>query len=251
MQAYSTMILGLALTTVANLPAAAPDPPPSLRGSPAAMAQQHRVAQEHGLPFFDTRAAIMDAVRRGELVELRGDANYEVAGFVDPPYIRSEALTFVERTAALYHQACGERLVVTSAVRPRDEQPANAHRLSVHPAGMAVDLRVSANAECREWLEAKMLELEEKRLINGIREFRPPHYHIAVFPEPYTAYAEERWSDIAPVDAPPAATPPGVAAPESTDGSSIWLPVLALLGGLLVWFGWRRLRGTGPTHDPS
>jgi hypothetical protein len=29
-------------------------------------------------------------------------------------------------------------------------------------------------------------------LINGIREFRPPHYHIAVYPSQYRVYAEER-----------------------------------------------------------
>jgi hypothetical protein len=251
MKVFSTVIFGLALASDPNPPAAAPDPPPSLRGSPAAMAQQHRIAQEHGLPFFETRAAIMDAVRRGELVELAGDENYEVADFVDPPYIRAEALTFVERTAALYRQACGERLVVTSAVRPRDEQPANAHRLSVHPAGMAVDLRVSANAECREWLEAKMLELEEQRLINGIREFRPPHYHIAVFPDPYTAYAEERWADIAPVDAPAASAPAVALPPDGANGGGVWLLGLALLALFLAWLAWQRRLGSGSGRDPT
>lgn len=169
--------------------AAPPAPAVSLRGSPAAMAQQHRVALEHGLDFYETEAEILAAVQRGELVELPGDANYEVADFVHLPYAQPAARTWVERTASLYREACDEPLVVTSAVRAIADQPPNAHALSVHPAGMAIDLRVSQTPACREWLEAKLLSLEGEGLINGIRERRPPHYHVAIFPQPYAQYA--------------------------------------------------------------
>lgn len=169
----------------------------SLRGSPAAMAEQNSVARQHGLSFYRDAAQIRAAVERGELVELTGNIHYEVAGFVSFPYLQPAAHLFVERLAAQYHSACGQRLVVTSAVRPTSGQPSNAHRLSVHPAGMAVDLRVSERASCRSWLESALMGMERNGLINGIREFRPPHYHVAVYPGPYLAHAEARMAEEA------------------------------------------------------
>lgn len=164
----------------------------SLRGSPAAMQQQNRVAKEHGLAFYRTGAEIEAAAARGELATLVPNEDYDVADFVRYPYLQPEGVVFVERLASQYREACGQKLVVTSAVRPTTGQPSNAHRLSVHPAGMAVDLRVSDRASCRSWLETAILNMERRGLINGIREFRPPHYHIAIFPGPYMAYVEER-----------------------------------------------------------
>jgi hypothetical protein len=167
-------------------------PPVSLRGSPAAMQQQHQVALDHGLPFYQTVQEIREAVTRGELVEMHGSEVYEVAGFVDLPYLHPAARLFVTRTAAQYYEACGQPLVLTSGVRATGRQPPNAHALSVHPTGIAVDLRVSQEPACREWLETKMMALEEEGVINGIREFRPPHYHVAVFPAQYMAYVAEQ-----------------------------------------------------------
>jgi hypothetical protein len=160
----------------------------SLRGSPAAMQEQNRVAKDHGLDFYATATQIHEAVVRGDLAELTGNADYEVADFVSFPYLQPAVKLFVERLASQYHAACGQKLVVTSAVRPSSGQPRNAHALSVHPAGMAVDLRVSDRASCRDWLESSLLGLERNGVINGIREFHPPHYHVAVYPEQYLAY---------------------------------------------------------------
>jgi hypothetical protein len=179
------MFLALALTGAVAGEASAS----SLRGSRAAMVEQNLVAQAHGLPFYRTPADIQEGVRAGELVELRGDENYDVADFVSHPFAHPAAVLFVERLAAQYRAECGQKLVVTSAVRPSNGQPRNAHALSVHPAGMAIDLRVSDRAECRQFLEAELLSLEAQGLLNGIREFRPPHYHVAIFPAQYIAYA--------------------------------------------------------------
>jgi len=194
-------LVALAVLTIAPtlLPADA-----SLRGSRAAMIQQNNVAQAHGLSFFRTAADIRAAVEAGDLVELTGNADYEVAGFVSHPYLVPAAHLFVERFAQQYRAVCGQKLVVTSATRAIGNQPRNAHALSVHPAGMAVDLRVSDRASCRSWLESSILDLEREGVLNGIREFRPPHYHIAIFPEPYLAFVErqrveeaEREADVA------------------------------------------------------
>jgi len=163
----------------------------SLRGSPAAMVEQNQVAKSHGLNFYQTPDQIRAAVARGELVELPGNRDYQVADFVRFPFLQPEVKLFVERLAAQYHAACGQQLVVTSAVRPSSGQPSNAHQLSVHPAGMAVDLRVSDRASCRSWLESTLLSLETRGVLNGIREFHPPHYHVAVFPEQYMVYVAE------------------------------------------------------------
>jgi hypothetical protein len=187
-------ILGMTLTlTLATAGLAhANAPAVSLRGSPAAMQQQNRVAKEHDLAFYRTSAQIHSAVERGDLVELTGNENYAVAEFVRHPFVQPEVLLFVERLSQQYREACGQRLVVTSAVRPMNGQPSNSHALSVHPTGMALDLRVSDRASCRSWLESALLNLESRGVLNGIREHRPPHYHVAVFPSQYYAYAQER-----------------------------------------------------------
>jgi hypothetical protein len=164
----------------------------SLRGSRAQMLEQNQVAKTHDLAFYRSTEDIRAAVTRGDLLELRGDANYDVADFVRHPYAHPAAVLFVERLAAQYHEACGQKLVVTSAVRPSNGQPRNAHELSVHPAGMALDLRVSDRATCRAWLEDTLMDMERRGLLNGIREHHPPHYHVAIYPEPYMAYATEQ-----------------------------------------------------------
>ena len=189
------MGLSLALTLTGGVVAEVEALAPSLRGSPAAMMQQNRVAKDHGLAFYRTGAEIRAAFERGYLVELSGNENYAVADFVSFPYLQPAGKLFIERLSAQYREACGQKLVVTSAVRPTSGQPSNAHRLSVHPAGMAVDLRVSDRASCRDWLESALLNLETRGVLNGIREFHPPHYHVAIFPEQYLAYAEERMKD--------------------------------------------------------
>jgi hypothetical protein len=161
----------------------------SLRGSRAAMVLQNQVAKAHGLNFYRTSADISAAVERGELVPLPGNDSYDVADFVRHPFLHPTARLFVERVSAEYRAACGQKLVVTSAARPSNGQPSNAHALSVHPAGMAVDLRVSDRQECRAWLEDTLLGMEEAGVLNGIRERSPPHYHVAIFPEQYEEYA--------------------------------------------------------------
>jgi hypothetical protein len=186
MKRLMSLTVAMSLGVVTSATASAP----SLRGSPASMIQQNQVAKDHSLSFNRTGAQIRQAVERGELVELKGNADYSVADFVSFPFLQPEGLLFVERLAAQYREACGQKLVVTSAVRPSSAQPSNAHQLSVHPAGMAVDLRVSDRAECRSWLESSLLAMEGAGVLNGIRENRPPHYHVAVFPKQYREYAE-------------------------------------------------------------
>jgi LysM repeat protein len=159
----------------------------SLVGSKTTMIRQNLVAREHDYTFLRNAAHVRKFVDLGLLVRVRGNANYELAS-VSYPYARPELQTFIERLAAQYRSACGEKLVVTSLTRPLNEQPRNASDLSVHPTGMAVDLRISNRAKCRTWLERTLISLEKQGVLDAIRERRPPHYHVAVFPSQYASY---------------------------------------------------------------
>ncbi|MBR9989473.1 MAG: hypothetical protein KFH98_06940 [Gemmatimonadetes bacterium] len=158
----------------------------SLKGSRASMLRQNEIAKQEAFSFLRTPTQVHNYVDFGYLVQLEGNDDYDViAGY---PFARDVVRAFVERLAQGYREACGERLVVTSLTRPADRQPGNASALSVHPAGMAVDLRVSGVAACREWLSVELLRLETMGLLDATLERRPPHYHVAVFPVPYGEY---------------------------------------------------------------
>jgi hypothetical protein len=163
----------------------------TLRGSKAAVTRVHNHALEHGLYFYRTSEGIQRAGREGRLVRLSGNADYRLHN-VSHPYATRATVTFVERLASQYRAACGERLVVTSAARPQSMRLLNGSERSVHPTGMAVDLRKPQNPRCLAWLRSTLLQLERAGVIDATEEFRPPHFHVAVFPQPYTRYVQRR-----------------------------------------------------------
>ena len=161
----------------------------SLLGSHESLLRQNEEAREHEFTYLRTTADVRDYAQQGLLVRLPGNSDYELAtDEVSFPYARPEVKTFVERLSEQYRAACGERLVVTSLTRPITRQPPNASVISVHPTGMAADLRRSDSSGCRQWLETVLLDLEGKGVIEATREQYPPHYHVAVFPNPYLQY---------------------------------------------------------------
>ncbi len=81
---------------------------------------------------------------------------------------------------------------MTSLTRPEAKQPKNAHKLSVHPAGMAVDLRVPADGQARAFIERSLLEMERAGVLDVTRERSPAHYHIAVFADGFAKYAAKQ-----------------------------------------------------------
>lgn len=162
----------------------------SLRGSHASVRRMYHRARIHHLAFLRTETGVKSAVRRGRLVRLPGNADYQLHG-VSFPYALPATRTFVERLASQYHDACGEQLVVTSAVRPSTEQPSNSVARSVHPTGMAVDLR-KPEGKCLGWLRGTLRELEGAGLIEATEEHWPAHFHVAVFPKSYTRYVSAR-----------------------------------------------------------
>lgn len=157
----------------------------SLAGSRESMLRQNLVAQQHDYSYLRTTQEVMAAVNGGVLVAVHGNEDLELAGGgVSFPYARPEVKTFLEQLAHAYHAACGEPLVVTSLTRPISRQPWNASPISVHPTGMAVDMRHSDRRACRQWMDSTLLALEGEGMIEATRERWPPHYHVAVFPDP-------------------------------------------------------------------
>lgn len=196
----------------------------SLRGSPASLDRQNRAAREHDFTFLDTGARVRYFAQKGWLVPLRTGRDFELAG-VSYPYTRPEVVLFVERLSSQYRSACGERLVVTSLTRPTSRQPRNASDRSVHPTGMALDVRYSRSRRCRQWLEDVLLGLEKAGVLEATRERFPPHYHIAVFPRQYRTYVDRLVSRQAEVTAEPAAE---AGAYKVRAGDSLWTIAQAL-----------------------
>jgi hypothetical protein len=160
----------------------------SLRGSGASVARMYEQAVHDSLTFYETSSAVRWAATRGELVQLRSDRGYEIHR-VAFPFVRPATVTFVERLADDYDQVCREPLVVTSGVRPETRQPANSSQRSVHPTGMAVDLR-RPQGFCLTWLRRTLLDLEGQGVIEATEEHHPAHFHVAVFGDEYARWAE-------------------------------------------------------------
>jgi len=168
------------LLAVATVPAAFAAP--SLLPTRAGLLRQSQGAREAAMTYLENDGQVHDFVRQGLLVTMRGNDDYYIHPDVRHTAARPEVKAFVERLAKQYRDACDEKLVVTSLVRPRNRQPWNSDPLSVHPTGMAVDLRISASSACRRWLEKTLLELEGEGLVEAARERVVPHYHVVVFP---------------------------------------------------------------------
>lgn len=167
----------------------------SLRGSRASVDRMHRHAVDHGIYFYKTGDGIRTAAREGRFVQLTGNAHYMLSR-VSYPYVRPATATFVERLAAQYHAACGERLVVTSGARPKSMRLLNGVDRSVHPTGIAVDLRRPASSRCATWLRRTLLQLEAAGVVEATEERSPPHFHVAVYPAPYNRYVQARGGSV-------------------------------------------------------
>ena len=158
----------------------------SLRGSRSTVERVYESASDRGLHFYKTSGGVKSAAEKGRFVRLAGNADYRLKD-VSHPYATATTRTFVERIAAQYRAGCGEQLVVTSAIRPLANQLRNSSDYSVHPTGIAVDLR-RPSGRCLAWLRKTLLALEERGVIDGTEERSPPHFHVVVFPAAYDAY---------------------------------------------------------------
>jgi hypothetical protein len=171
-----------------------------LAGSPASMVHQHEVAVKEDYSFLRTPTQVKKLATVGALVSIVESEDLALSK-VSYPFARPEVRDFVEHFAARYRDSTGARLVITSLTRPSNAQPRNAHKLSVHPAGMAVDLRVPSDPSARRFVERSLLEMEKAGVLDVTRERNPAHYHIAVFAEKWAPYGARQDSLQAIADA--------------------------------------------------
>lgn len=166
---------------------AAPAGAQSLQGSRASIDRMYQQARNHDLTFYRTGTGVRGAGREGDLVRLSGNDDYRLSG-VSYPYALPSARIFVQRLGAQYRARCGERLVITSAVRPSTLRLVNSTDRTVHPTGMAIDIRKPRGRACLSWLRQTLLSLEAQGVIEATEEHRPPHFHVAVYPTQYRRY---------------------------------------------------------------
>lgn len=181
------LLFHLLLVLAGGILTALPTEAQSLRGSRGAVDRTYRQARGHALEFHKNAASVRAAAREGSLVKLSGNADYTLHQ-VSYPYVLPTTRTFIQRLARQYRGHCGEKLVVTSAVRPQTFRLANSVEKSVHPSGMAVDIRRPKRTRCASWLRSTLLHLEAAGALDATEERYPPHFHVAVFPSPYQRY---------------------------------------------------------------
>ncbi|MDB4881022.1 MAG: Peptidase [Gemmatimonadetes bacterium] len=158
--------------------------PEALRGSRASVEKMYGFAQRHRYPFYLTPTNVDAAVAKGRLVPLTGDSTYELTRGIGFSYATNEARQFIAAFAPQYLYACGTPLTVTSAARPMSRQPRNANPHSVHPTGIAVDLRRPPPGPCLTWVRNALAELERRGIIEATEERHPVHLHLAVLAAP-------------------------------------------------------------------
>lgn len=179
-------------TLLGGLPASSAQ---SLSGSSASMDRQERQARNHDFTFMESGTRVRRFVDAELLVEVQGNRDFDLHD-VSYPYARPAVKLFIERLASQFRSACGEKLTITSLTRPTSEQPPNSHHQSVHPTGMAIDLRVPGSSRCRQWLERVLLQLEGTGVLDATRERSPAHYHVAIFPDEYERYVARLNADV-------------------------------------------------------
>ena len=156
----------------------------TLKGSAASIDRQYRAAVAYGYAFVNNARSVENYIKPGQLERVSPGPYLELHA-VSYPYAVPATKAFLGRLSQQYHNSCGEKLTVTSLLRPRDRQPSNSVARSVHPSGMAMDLRIPKTQRCRVWLENTLLSLEKQHVVDVTREHYPPHYHVAVFSKNY------------------------------------------------------------------
>ncbi|MDB4884930.1 MAG: Peptidase [Gemmatimonadetes bacterium] len=158
--------------------------PESLHGSKASVEKMYDFALQHRYPFYLTPTNVDAAIAAGRLVPLTGDSTYELTRGVGFSYATREAKQFVTAFAPQYLYACGTPLTVTSAARPMSRQPHNANPHSVHPTGIAVDIRRPPPGPCLNWVRGALAQLESRGIVEATEEHHPVHLHVAVLAAP-------------------------------------------------------------------
>ena len=183
--ALVSISLTVALAHLANAQRG-PKEPLDLHGSKQSVEKMYVFAVSRHMPFYLTPTNVDRAIAEGRLVPLTGDSTYELTRGVGFSYATREAKQFVLAFAPQYLASCGVPLTVTSAARPMSRQPHNSNPHSVHPTGIAVDIRRPSAGPCLTWVRGALASLEEKGFVEATEEHHPVHLHVAVLVAPGT-----------------------------------------------------------------
>lgn len=144
--------------------------------------QQLQYAKGRQLPLMTTVAQYQERIANGYFVPFEGPYLHVLA---DRPYALPSTVAFVTEMSVAYNTAGCGKLVVRDALRLTTERPANGSIHSVHPAGMAVDIRVKyIKRECADWLRSYIRLKEVAGKVDGTHELEPEHLHVVVPIEP-------------------------------------------------------------------
>lgn len=182
MRRRPVLLIAALLTALGVALPAAPAGAQTLRGSRTAVDRAYTYATRRGLTFARSRRDVDRQTRAGGLVRLGGSRNYRLRG-VTHPYARPATRALLAHLASRYRRQCREPLVVTSALRPTSIRLPNSVQKSVHPTGLALDLR-APRGRCRPWLRDELLTLERRGLVDATEERRPAHFHVIVYRAP-------------------------------------------------------------------
>jgi hypothetical protein len=144
--------------------------------------QQLQYAKGRQLPLMTTVAEYKERIASGYFVPFEGPYLHVLA---DRPYALPSTVAFVTEMSVAYKAAGCGKLVVRDALRLTTERPKNGSIHSVHPAGMAVDIRVQyIKSECADWLRSYVRLKEAAGKVDGTHELKPEHLHVVVPIEP-------------------------------------------------------------------
>ena len=171
---------------------------PVLKGSKEAVMGAFNYALEADYTFATSEAARDLLIENGTLVKLEG--TYIRLVDVSEPYVLPVVSQFVNRLGEQYAaRGCG-RLEVSGAFRNLEHQGtlSNGSSHSVHPTGMAVDLRRivptnDAETFCLHWLQDTLATIEATRRIDVTAEDHPRHFHVVLVTHDY-----EQWLAVQP-----------------------------------------------------
>lgn len=150
-----------------------------LRGSRPKVQAAFYEASARGIPFFADMDDARAAIAAGKFVPLYGNLYYATYRMT-LAYATPEARSFIEALAPQFVEKCDEMMVVTSALRPKSRSPRNGSPWTVHPAGIAVDIRKPRNRACWTWLRQTLVDYQNRGIVDATEEFSPPHFHIVV-----------------------------------------------------------------------
>jgi Family of unknown function (DUF5715) len=155
-------------------------------------AQAFAYAKAHEYAFADSQKELRELKETGKLVRLSKTSQWYSLHGVSHPLVMPITRTFVERLGKEYVGVKCGKLPLTSAVRLTSERPKNGSVFSVHPTGMAVDIRIPEGPKCRSWLGRKLKAIERDRRIDATREKSPPHLHVVVVTITYQAWLKKQ-----------------------------------------------------------